>query len=477
MLNLLYIENKNAQIAVKTRKHLSRRISVKNVEIQGSVWAGLKCTAMMDTLNKTVMAEKSLQYYYKEDKNIPIGVRGMVDDTLGVSKCGTEAIQLNSVLNSFVQTQRLTLSKTKSVVVHIGKKHKNTLPCPKLKIHNSDMKEAGSAKYLGNFVTSSGGVRDTIEDRRNKGWGKVATIKGILSAVDLGDHRVEVGLLLRKAILVNSLLFTAETWSGVKKADLARIEQVDQSLLESLVSCHSKTPKEFAHLELETLKLRHILTQNRLLYHHHIITQNENETIRKIYEKQKTTPTKGDWFELLKEDFKFIEQEMDDEKIKSITKEQYKKQVKQWVRKAAFKFFIKEKEGHKKVQNIVYEDFAIQPYLKSKLFNAEERNLLFALRSNCHPAKNNFRKMNQNNLLCSWGCQKIENQAHVFKECPILSSCQQYPPMEYIFGTLTEQKEALRVFLPIEKKRKQLKENILPGEAARTRALAPKISA
>jgi hypothetical protein len=129
----------------------------------------------------------------------------------------------------------------------------------------------------------------------------------------------------------------------VKKADLARIEQVDQSLLESLVSCHSKTPKELAHLELGTLKLRHILTQNRLLYHHHIITQNENETIRKIYEKQKTTPTKGDWFELLREDFKFMEQEMDDEKIKSITKEQYKKQVRQWVRKAAFKFFIKKK--------------------------------------------------------------------------------------------------------------------------------------
>ena len=182
-------------------------------------------------------------------------------------------------------------------------------------------------------------------------------------------------------------------------------------------------------------------------------------------------------FELLKEDFKFIEQEMDDEKIKSITKEQYKKQVQQWVRKLAFKFFTKEKEGHKKVQNIVYEDFAIQPYLKSKLFNAEERNLLFALRSKCHPAKNNFRKMNQNNLLCSWGCQKIENQAHVFKECPILSSCQQYPPIDYIFGTLTEQKEAIKVFLPIEKKRKQLKENILPGEDARTRALAPKISA
>ena len=91
MLNLLYIENKNALIAVKVNKSLSRIIAVKDVEIQGSVWVGLKCTSMMDTLNKTVMADKSLQYYYKEDQNISIGIRGMVDDTLGISKCGKQS--------------------------------------------------------------------------------------------------------------------------------------------------------------------------------------------------------------------------------------------------------------------------------------------------------------------------------------------------------------------------------------------------
>ena len=255
MLNLLYIENKNANIAVKVNNILSKRKSVKNVEIQGSVWAGLKCTSMMDTLNQKVMAEKGLQYHYKEDKNIPIGVRGMVDDTLGISNCGNEAIALNSAINSFIQTQRLTLSEKKSVVIHIGKKHQTTIPCPTLKIHKSNMKEAKSAKYLGNLITSRGGVSETVEDRRSKGWGKVATIQGILSEVDLGSHRVEVGLILGKAILVNSLLFTAETWSGVKEADLVRLEQVDQALLRSLVAGHSKCASEFAYLETGSLKL------------------------------------------------------------------------------------------------------------------------------------------------------------------------------------------------------------------------------
>ena len=64
LLNLLYIENKNAQIAVKINNKLSTIISVKDVVMQGSVWVSL----------------------YRGDTNIPIGVLGMVDDILAVSE-------------------------------------------------------------------------------------------------------------------------------------------------------------------------------------------------------------------------------------------------------------------------------------------------------------------------------------------------------------------------------------------------------
>ena len=53
----------------------------------------------MDQLNKIVMSKEELQYHYKGDKNIPIGVRGMVDDTLGISRCGNTSVALNSVIN------------------------------------------------------------------------------------------------------------------------------------------------------------------------------------------------------------------------------------------------------------------------------------------------------------------------------------------------------------------------------------------
>ena len=43
---------------------------------------------------------------------------------------------------------------------------------------------------------------------------------------------------------------------------------------------------------------------------------------------RKKETTKGDWFQLLKEDFTFIEEVMDEDKIKSYSKEEYKRIVK-----------------------------------------------------------------------------------------------------------------------------------------------------
>ena len=117
--------------------------------MQGSVWGSMKCTTTMDKLNKTMLKEDKLKYHYKNDRNIPIGVLGMVDDTLDIAECGLQSIQKNSVLNSFIENQRLELSKEKSSVIHVGKPSKCKEKCPKLKVHENDMIDATSTKYLG----------------------------------------------------------------------------------------------------------------------------------------------------------------------------------------------------------------------------------------------------------------------------------------------------------------------------------------
>ena len=104
---------------------------------------------------------------------------------------------------------------------------------------------------------------------------------GILAEVGMGAHRVEAGLLLRKAVLHSSMLFSAEAWSGVGPKEMKRLEQVDTHLLKLLLGGHSKCPSVFYHLETGTLMLRHIVMMHRMMYHHHILTRNDNETIKR----------------------------------------------------------------------------------------------------------------------------------------------------------------------------------------------------
>ena len=115
----------------------------------------------------------------------------MVDGTLTIANCGTSSIQKNSIINSFIETQRLTLSDVKSVVLHVGKNCKKL--CPKLKVHEKEMRVVDSVRYLGDIISATGAQRPCVEDRRCKGWGKLAEVTCILSKMG----PIEVGMKLR----------------------------------------------------------------------------------------------------------------------------------------------------------------------------------------------------------------------------------------------------------------------------------------
>ena len=71
----------------------------------------------------------------------------------------------------------------------------------------------------------------------------MSTILGILSEVEMGKYRLEVGFMLRQAILVSSMLFSAEAWSGITKKQLARMEVFDSALLRRLFNIpHTHVP-------------------------------------------------------------------------------------------------------------------------------------------------------------------------------------------------------------------------------------------
>ena len=114
-----------------------------------------------------------------------------------------------------------------------------------------------------------------------------------------------------------------------------------------------------------------------------------------------------------------------------------------------------------------YTHFETQKYLLDKSFSNEERNLLYSLRSRCHPAKSNFKNMYKNEINCSLGCEMIESQEHIFSSCEKLShiSVESKILYNYIFCDANEQKKAVKELLKIEEKRRNKIQELPPGGA------------
>ena len=90
------------------------------------------------------------------------------------------------------------------------KKVKNVPNCADLKIHTETMNNAVQEKYLWDLVNTSGTIRNTVEDRKSKGFGIVNEIK--IDEIPLGRFKMEIGLKLRQAMLLNGMLYNSEAW-------------------------------------------------------------------------------------------------------------------------------------------------------------------------------------------------------------------------------------------------------------------------
>ena len=61
---LVHRANIHASIAVKTQAGLSKRRVISNIIMQGTVWAGISCTATIDNLGKQIFENPGIRYKY-----------------------------------------------------------------------------------------------------------------------------------------------------------------------------------------------------------------------------------------------------------------------------------------------------------------------------------------------------------------------------------------------------------------------------
>ena len=287
--------------------------------------------------------------------------------------------------------------------------------------HKHCMKTVDSWTYLGDVLESSGKNDKNIQNRVQRGTGAMKQVIQMLEELTLGDFYFEGAMLLRASLFLSSLISNSEAWVNLTKKNVTDLEKVDEQLLRKILSAHPKTPTELLYLELGAIPVRFTLMSRRINYLWYLIHDKDGSLLKTFFEAQCDQPIRGDWVSTVKQDMSDLNIQVSFEEISEISKEAFKKLVKEKVQKSALNYLKNLQISHSKSKNICYEDLSLQGYLRSGTTNMtiKEKLFCFAARSRMIDVRCN-KLYGQSQLTCRLGCDMKETQKHLL-ECDALT--------------------------------------------------------
>ena len=137
----------------------------------------------------------------------------------------------------------------------------------------------------------------------------------------------------------------------------------------------SSTAVEAYYLETGTLPLRFYISARRLMFLWNILQKPESELVNQVYNAQKLSPVKNDWFLQVQDDLRMFQINLSDDEIKSLKKEKFKQIVKKSVRDQGETYLDNLKKNHSKSQNLGAR-FQLQEYLTCDELNVQEKTFI-----------------------------------------------------------------------------------------------------
>ena len=297
---LMANSNKKCQVAVRTPwGSVTKRVELKEIEMQGTVPAPLKCSIQIDTLGKECIEKGECLYKYKECVDIP--PLAMIDDIIAFSDCSVESVKLNALIKSKVAHKNLELGPDKCFKMHVGKESES---CPTLTIDEEVMLSSSREKYLGDILTTDCRIDQNIEERYKKGIGIVNTISGMLKEISFGYYYFEMAVMFRQSMLLSGILCNSEVLYGMNKSHVEKLESIDRYFWRKIFQCPFSTPIETFYMETNTVSIKYVLMSRRLMFYWNILQMDEHELVKRVFIAQKISTSKNDWVIQIEDDLK-----------------------------------------------------------------------------------------------------------------------------------------------------------------------------
>ena len=461
-LSLLYQANKEIFMAVNTPTGLSERQRLENIVIQGDTFGSILASVQVDSIGQECAASG---YGYKYMDSLPVGILGLVDDTIGVTEVGYQAQMMNAFMNVKTAEKGLQFGAKKCKTMLVGKNldHvvNSSLTVDKWTVQHIENKETGDTdlvetyagqveigkcqeqKYLGFILSSSGDNMVNILSIRNKSIGTIRKIFTKLNSLNLQKYYFECGMILMNVMLRSSILYACETYYDLKEKEVRQLERIEESFMRQLLKTTKGCPINQLYTELGQIPARFDIIKLKLNFLKYILHQEQNSLIFKVFQLQLENPKKGDWASSCIQNLKDLDVNMSLREIKEMSQNKYTHLIRTKCEETAYGYLMK-KRGKKGMQ-IIYQEIKMSEYLLSnEQLSIDDQRNIFAVRNKMTDIPSNFLSEKNNTTKCCCGTK--EEMEHVYY-CDYLSKEKTEVRYEEVYGeNVNEIKLILRRF-------------------------------
>ena len=398
ILHLIYNLNKEAKITVKTPYGKTHPSVLTDIVEQGTVLGPILCS--------TSTAEYCGSNIGVAVLDAVVSSLVWVDDTLDLSASAGDAEKSHENALVFGRKKKIPYSKTKckNMIVN-GKKMDHP---PELYIDEAKVELVQIIEYLGDVINSKGDYSDLVKDRVKRGISAMVRIEALINEAGLGIHTVSVHLLLYQALFLSCITFNSQAWSTIKEVDLEQLEKIQLKCLKKILKLPRSTANSFVFLEFGELPIRCIIDKNQLNFLYHIYHLKEDDPVKIMWQMMEKLTGEKNWWERVKGLLSKYQVSMDD--VKSMTKNSYKKFVKERVHDVALQNLRDQCKSKERTQSLSFSSLNPQGYLR-ELYPTQAK-IIFQCRSKTLDIKE-YRQYMYKDMVCRLCNDAEETLEHV----------------------------------------------------------------
>ena len=294
------------------------------------------------------------------------------------------------------------------------------------------------AVCLGDPFNSSGSNKDLIEDRVKKGQACIISATSLCSEITMGVHEVQTLLLLYKSLFLQVLLYNSQAWCNLTKKELTLLATIQLKFLKRIFHAPSSTSNPVILLETGVLPIKHEINKRQLNYLHHILTQEDNDPIKMVYNEELKYEDEPNWANEMKETRLKYEIHENDDEIATFSKEKWKSYIKTKVLCSGLEELNNEAETQKQGCKLGrYDKLAKQEYLIN--LKPQQARKLFHVRAGILDVKTvrkYWYKDDQTCRLCELCDEDVDH---------VVNRCKEIPRDVIVENVLTDNLEEMKI--------------------------------